>query len=122
MRLKHRTVALDAERGVWNLDAGSAPASVRVAGIRRLLTALTRVEAAAVETVAASPDDLRRCGLGAPALVIAIDCEGADAVRRNLMLGAPADGGGRYATVGGADAIFVLDRGTVANLMVSITE
>ncbi|MGN0846848.1 MAG: DUF4340 domain-containing protein [Kiritimatiellia bacterium] len=116
------SVVFDAERGVWNLDAGSAPATVRVAAVKNLLAALTRVEAVAVETVAASPDDLRRCGLSAPALVIAIDCEGADAVRRNLMLGALAGGGGRYATVGGADAIFVLDRGTVANLMVAITE
>ena len=78
--------------------------------------------AASVETLTASPDDLRRCGLDAPALVIALDFEGADAVRRNLMLGARAPDGGRYATVGGADAVFVLDRATAAALMVSITE
>ena len=38
------------------------------------------------------------------------------------MLGARAPDGGRYATVGGADAVFVLDRATAAALMVSITE
>ncbi len=116
------SVVFDPERDVWNLAPGSAPATVRVTAVKSLLAALTRVEAADVETVAASPGDLVRCGLDAPALVIAIDFEGTAAVRRNLMLGGPAPGGGRYATVGGADAVFVLDRATVANLMISITE
>ncbi len=116
------SVVFDPARDVWNLAAGSVPATVRMAAIKSLLAALTRVEASDVETVAASPDDLRRCGLDAPSLVIAIDFEGTTAVRRNLMLGGPAPGGGRYATVGGADAVFVLDRATVANLMISITE
>lgn len=116
------SVVLDPERGTWSLAEGSAPMTVNVEAVRKLLAALTRVEAASVETLTASPDDLRRCGLDAPALVIALDFEGADAVRRNLMLGARAPDGGRYATVGGADAVFVLDRATAAALMVSITE
>lgn len=116
------SVVLDPERGTWSLAEGSSPMTVNVEAVRKLLAALTRVEAASVETLTASPDDLKRCGLAAPALVIALDFEGADAVRRNLMLGARAPGGGRYATVGGADAVFVLDRATAAALMVSITE
>ncbi len=116
------SVVFDPERDVWNLAAGSAPATVRVAAVKSLLAALTRVEASDVETVAASPGDLMRCGLDVPSLVIAVDFEGTAAVRRNLMLGGPAPGGGRYATVGGADAVFVLGRATVANLMISITE
>lgn len=116
------SVVLDPERGTWGLAGELPPMTVNVEAVRKLLAALTRVEAASVETLAASPDDLRRCGLAAPALVIALDFEGADAVRRNLMLGARAPDGGRYATVGGADAVFVLDRATAAALMVSITE
>ena len=116
------SVVLDPERSLWNLSEGSAPATVRVDAIKTLLAALTRVEAKSVETMAATPEDLRRCGLDVPALVIAVDFEGVNAVRRNLMLGAAAPGGGRYATVGGADAVFVLDRSTVSALMVSITE
>lgn len=116
------SVVLNPERNRWNLSEGSAPATVRTDVIKGLLAALTRVEAKDVETVAASPEDLRRCGLDTPALVIAVDFDGADAVRRNLMLGAVAPGGGRYATIGGADAVFVLDRATVSGLMVSITE
>ena len=116
------SVAFDPERGAWGLAEGSAPATVNVEALKKLLAALTRVEATAVETLAASPADVRRCGLDAPALVIALDFEGADAVRRNLMLGARTPDGGRYATVGGADAVFVLDRATAAALMISITE
>lgn len=116
------SVVYDPERGLWNLAEGSAPATVRVDAVKALLAALIRVEAKSVETMAATPEDLRRCGLDAPALVIAVDFEGVDAVRRNLMLGAVAPGGGRYATVGGADAVFVLDRAMVSALMVSITE
>lgn len=116
------SVVLNPERNLWNLAEGSAPATVRVDAVKTLLAALTRVEAKSVETMAATPEDLRRCGLDAPTLVIAVDFEGQDAVRRNLMLGSAAPGGGRYATVGGADAVFVLDRSTTSALMVSITE
>lgn len=116
------SVVLDPDRNLWNLAEGSAPATVRVDAIKTLLAALTRVEAKSVETMAATPEDLRRCGLDAPTLVVAVDFEGVDAVRRNLMLGATAPGGGRYATVGGADAVFVLDRSTTSTLMISITE
>ena len=116
------SVVLNPERNLWNLAEGSAPATVRVDAVKTLLAALTRVEAKSVETMAATPEDLRRCGLDAPTLVIAVDFEGQDAVRRNLMLGSVAPGGGRYATVGGADAVFVLDRSTTSALMVSITE
>ena len=116
------SVVLNPERNQWNLAEGSAPATVRVDAVKTLLAALTRVEAKSVETMAATPEDLRRCGLDAPTLVIAVDFEGQDAVRRNLMLGSVASGGGRYATVGGADAVFVLDRSTTSALMVSITE
>ena len=50
--------------------------------------------------------------------------KGHNVVQHPLELhpGAVAPGGGRYATVGGADAVFVLDRSTTSALMVSITE
>lgn len=117
-----RAVVFDSVRGVWNLDAGLTPAVVNVAAVKTLLSALTRVEAAEVETMAATPGDFARCGLDVPTLVVAVDCDGDNAVRRNILLGGLAPGGGRYATVGGADAIFVLARATIANLMISITE
>ena len=115
------TVAPSADRSKWNIEGGP-PATVSVDAVKKLLTALTRVDAAAVETVAATPDDLRRCGLDVPELTIAIDFEQADSTRRNLLLGGVAAGGGRYATVGGADAVFILSRAVVQELTVTIAE
>ena len=116
-------VARDARREAWVLDAaaGAAPARVSVEGVKKLLAALTRTEAVGVETVAATPGDYRRCGLAEPSCTIAVDFDGG-APRRNLLLGGPAAGGGRYASVGGADAVFILSRATVADLTVQITE
>ena len=116
-------VVRDERRETWALDAsaGAAPARVSVEGVKKLLAALTRTEAVGVETVAATPADYRRCGLAQPACTIAVDFDGG-APRRNLLLGGPSAGGGRYASVGGADAVFILSRATVADLTVKITE
>ncbi len=115
------TVVPSADRSRWNLEAGR-PATVSVDAVKKLLTTLTRVDAVGVETVAATPDDFRRCGLDQPFLTIAVDFEQADAVRQNLLLGGVAAGGGRYATVGGADAVFILSRAVVQALTAKIAE
>ena len=55
-----------------------------------------------------TPAELMKAyGLDAPFLTVAIDQERADAVRRNILIGGETDGG-RFATVGSADAVFVL--------------
>lgn len=115
------TVAPTEDRTKWILEGGT-PATVSVEAVKKLLTALTRVEATGVETVAATPDDFRRCGLDSPHLTIAVDFEDANAVRLSLQLGGAAAGGGRYATVGGADAVFILSRAVVQELTVKLTE
>ena len=115
------TVSPSADRSRWNLEGG-VPATVRVEAVKKLLAALTRVEATAVETVAATPEDFRRCGLDVPSLTIAVDFVQPDAARRNLLLGGAAGGGGVYATVGGADAVFILSRAVAQELSAKITE
>lgn len=117
----------DAVRGAWNLVRSPASASairvdVSTNGVTRVLDALTKVMAVSVENLNASPDDFKRCGLARPAFSIAVDVDSADAVRRNLLLGHAAPGGGRYATAGGADAIFIISRETVAELTVPLME
>ena len=113
----------DAARATWLLDAsaGAKPATVSAERVNKLLAALTRLEAVGVETVAATPDDFRRCGLDAPQLTVAVDFDAA-VPRKNLLLGGVAPGGGRYATAGGADAVFILSRAVVAGLAIPITE
>ncbi len=115
----------DVERDAWRIVKTSAPAaSVRVSaeGLSRVLKALSDVSAVSVENMNAGPEDFKRCGLSRPAFTIAADVETADAVRRNLLLGNAAPGGGRYATAGGADAIFIISRESVAALTVPLVE
>lgn len=130
-------VAYDAARAAWAVPAAPAAAAVdaasgralrsvkgtvRAENVARLVAALADVEATSIETVSAAPEDLRRCGLDHPAFTVAVDVDAADAVRKNILLGGPSAGGGRYATVGGADAIFIVSRATVAALTLPLVE
>ena len=115
----------DVERSAWRLVKTPAPSDkvgVSGAGVSRLLAALAEVTAVSVENLNATPEDFKRCGLVRPAFTIAVDVDSADAVRRNLLLGSAAPGGGRYATAGGADAIFIVSRETVASLTAPLAE
>ena len=119
------SVRLNAERGAWDLVRGEGGADARRvndAAVKALLSALARVEATGVETLAATADDLRRCGLDKPAVTLAVDVDAADAVRQNVLVGGTAPGGGRYATVGGADAVFVISRRTAADFTAPLAE
>ena len=118
-------VRWNAERRAWDVVRDTdAPTVRRVAdaAVKGVLSALARLEAAGVETLAATAEDMRRCGLDKPSFVLAADVESADAMRYNVLLGGNAPGGGRYATVGGADAVFVLSRRTVADLTAPLAE
>ena len=118
-------VRLNADRGAWDLVRGEGSTDARRVNdgaVKALLSALARVEATGVETLAATADDLRRCGLEKPAFVLAVDVDAADAVRQNVLIGGTAPGGGRYATVGGADAVFVISRRTAADVTAPLAE
>ena len=115
-------VTFDATRAVWNLEKPMEGKRSSPTAIKALLTALAHVEAVSVETVAATPADFRRCGLDKPACIVTIDVETTGNARRNVLLGGATSGGGRYATVGGADAVFVVSKQTAAALMTDLTE
>ena len=115
-------VVYDTARAVWNLEKPVEGRRSNQEAIKALLTALARVEAVSGAAVAATPADFRRCGLDAPACVVTVDVETTDVTRRNVLLGGAASGGGRYATVGGVDAVFVVSKQTAAALMADLTE
>lgn len=120
-------VERDSEDAVFHLVKTPATASAitvaaSAAGISGVLGALAEVKASSVENLNATSEDFKRCGLSRPAFTIAVDVDAANSVRRNLLLGNAAPGGGRYATAGGADAIFIIPRETVARLTVPLTE
>ena len=118
-------VRLNVERGAWDLvraEGASDARRVNDEAVKALLSALARVEATGVASLAATADDLRRCGLDKPAFVLAVDVDAADAVRQNILIGGSAPGGGRYATVGGADAVFVISRRTATDFTTPLAE
>ena len=116
-------VVYDTARAVWNLEKPVEGRRSNQEAIKALQTALARVEAVSVETVAATPADFQRCGLDAPACVVTVDVETTDVTtRRNILLGGVTSGGGRYATVGGVDAVFIVSKQTAAALMSDLTE
>ena len=118
-------VRFNADRGAWDLVRGEGASDARRVNdgaVKALLSALARVEATGVEALAASADDLHRCGLDKPAFVLAVDVDAADAVRQNILIGGSAPGGGRYATVGGADAVFVISRRTATDFTTPLVE
>ena len=61
-------------------------------------------------------------GEGRALAAVAVDVDAADAVRQNVLVGGTAPGGGRYATVGGADAVFVISRRTAADFTAPLAE
>jgi hypothetical protein len=90
--------------------------------LKNIFTCLSNLEASSIETVSSTSSDFKRCGLNEPYCIISIDISGEKNVRKNILLGGATASGGRYATVGGMDAIFVLPRSTVAVLTQSIVD
>lgn len=120
------SVRWDGERRTWNLERTAnneiGGRRIRLEAVKALLAALARVEATSVETVAATTDDLRRCGLDRPTAIIAVDVESGEMSRRNVLVGGAAPSGGYYATVGGADAVFIVPKRTAADLSTPLAE
>ena len=65
--------------------------------------------------------DLEAYGLDSPYMTVAIDQDREDAVRRNIMIGKDA-ADGRFATVGSADAVFVISHETAKALSSQLVE
>ncbi len=97
-------------------DSAASPSARELDALRAFRGAIANVEAAAVEELSPSADDMRRFGLDTPFAVISIDMAAGGPVRKNLVLGARC-GGGRYAASGAADAVFVLDAAAVSALV-----
>lgn len=122
-------VVWDADRNAWSLsstaDEGEFKKTqgvVNDGALAGLIAALAHVEAVGVERLSAAPSDFERCGLDKPFFTLALDLSHEAHAHREIVLGGAAPGGGRYAMVGGADAIFILSRKTVAALTVSFVE
>ena len=114
------SVVYSRERTAWSPESAEGNAVADEAAIAKVLTALNPLRASGVVALKASAADLGRYGLDRPALTLAVDRGGEGLVRRNVLVGGKAPDGGRYATVGSADAIFTIPRETVKLLSLSL--
>jgi len=104
---KPTSVVYDKDRRTWNVELSEKPGTVSVPAVEGVLGALNPLKAEWIVKLKVSASDLRGYGLDAPRLVVAVDHGKDDAVRRNILVGGEARGG-RYATLGAADAVFVI--------------
>ena len=114
------SVVYSRERTAWSPESAEDNAVADEAAIAKVLAALNPLRASGVVALKASAADLGRYGLDRPALTLAVDRGGEGMVRRNVLVGGKAPDGGRYATVGSADAIFTIPRETVKLLSLSL--
>ena len=110
------SVVRDRDRRAWNVETSDGGGSVDEAGVESVLGAIGSLRAERVVALKAEPSDLARYGLESPYHLISVDQEKEGTVRRNILVGGRV-GGGRYATVGSSDAIFVLSERTVSALL-----
>ena len=113
------SVLYDRERKSWNLENGGADAVPDPKGIDSVLSAIRPLSASRIEKLKVPAADLDDYGLDKPFLTVAIDQETEGAVRRNVIIGKRTRGG-RFATIGSSDAVFVLGDGQVNALSANI--
>ncbi len=108
-------IVYDVDRRAWNVESAPVAGIVDEAAVEQVLKALSSLQADSIVKLKVNASELRQYGLDKPAFTVAIDRREKDAVRRNLLIGGIAPGG-RFATVGASDAIFVLSESVVAVL------
>ena len=113
---KPTAVVYDSDRRAWNVESSPGGGVADAAAIESMLAALNPLRAETVVTLSVGTGGLGRYGLETPAHVIAVDRAQEDSVRRNLLVGDKAPGG-RYATFGSSDAVFVLGEDTLGRLV-----
>lgn len=106
-RERIRRIAVKTSAGdVWNAVASEDVLDLLAAGI----------SAERVETVVLKPDDFAGFGFDNPAYSISFELDDDTSPMRRMLIGAVAPDGGRYATIGGSDAAFVLPASVVSVL------
>ena len=109
------------ESRTWAVEGAEMRRAVREEALKDFLAALNPLLATRIVALSSSAADLSRDGLETPFYTISIDQEKSGSIRRNLFIGAKTTGG-RYATIGSAEAVFVLPEKTVEALIAPLVE
>ena len=110
------SVVYSKERRSWDVETSDRHGVVNEEAISKILKVLDPLTAQRVVALKANSSDLVRYGLEDPFFKVAVDQNNFGAVRRNILVGSKTEGG-YFATVGSADAIFVIPEKTVEALM-----
>lgn len=119
---KVSAIVYDRDRRVWNVEAADAKGTVSASAVEALSAAVNPLVADWIVKLKVSAADLRSYGLDSPRLAVAIDQFKEGSVRRNILIGERAPGGGRFATLGAADAVFVISDEKIASLFSQLVE
>lgn len=101
------SVVFNADRGQWSVESADRPGAVVRQSVDAALAALSPLKAEKVVKLKATAADMRRYGLEKPSFTLAVDLAGDGAIRRNILVGEKSQGG-RFATVGSSDSVFVI--------------
>ena len=112
-------VVYDRERKAWNVEGGTTDVRADPKGIESVLSAINPLVASRIEKLKVPAADLDDYGLDVPFLTVAVDQDVDGALRRNIIIGKKTKGG-RFATIGSSDAVFVMDEEQVKRLSASI--
>lgn len=109
---KPTSVVFDKDLRSWIVETSERTGTVAQNSVDGILGRLTPLKADKILKLKVSASDLRRYGLETPRFTFAVDSAKEGALRRNVLVGERAQGG-FFATLGSADAVFVLSDETV---------
>ena len=115
------SVVFDRERKIWTVEKGVTDAVPDQKGVESVLRSVSPLTALKIEKLKVPAADLDDYGLDKPFLTLAIDQEVDAAVRRNIMVGKKVKGG-RFATIGASDSVFVIGDEALQSLSADIVE
>lgn len=111
------SVVYQRERRVWSgEEAEDAFGGVNETNVAAILSELSSLKAERIVTLKATVADLSQYGLEVPRYTLSVDQDRAESVRRNILIG-DATEDGSFATIGSAEAVFILSAQTVSVLM-----
>ena len=101
------SVVYDRDSQTWKVERSPVDGTVDAGAVNKLVAALNPLMALSVVKLNVSDSELREYGLERPYASLAVDQRRDDAVRRNILFGNKVEGG-RYATLGASDAVFII--------------